>query len=126
MTEVKCRYETPYCTIYGKYDYSRITLTFEEDMARTDEERIYHDEFWFCDSNDRCPISHYTRPNDAPKHLSNPTCIYCSHKYGEFAKYVKNYSYDSRGLIIGREHYDLGEIKYLEIDGRILIGGDEA
>ena len=110
MTEVKCRCTVPYCTIYGRYDYRR----------------VHHNEEWFCDSNEGCDIDRYTRPNDAPKLLYNPECIYCSHEYMEFAKYVKNYSYDSEGLTIGRDFYALCEIEYLEIDGRILIGGDEA
>ena len=124
MTEIKCRYETPYCTVYDQYFPGPIYLNHDYGYIG-DNGRLHHDEFWFCDSNKHCPISHYTRPNDAPKLYINPTCVYCSHKYGEFAKYVKNYSYDSEGLTIGRDFYALCEIEYLEIDGRILIGGDE-
>ena len=108
MTEVKCRYAVPYCTFYGKYDHRR----------------VYHSETWFCDDDTECDIGRYTRPNDAPEHLACPTCVYCSYEYGEFAKYVKNYSYGSEGLTIGRVFYELGEIEYLEIDGRVLIGGE--
>ena len=109
MTKIKCRWIKPYCAY--NYGYTR----------------IHHDEYWDCDSSDRCYEGKYTEPENAK--VINPRCIYCKYDKGEFEKTVKRYSYEYGELKVAGETYTENEIEYLEIDGRVLIeqknGGEE-
>lgn len=124
MTEIKCRYSIPYCYYYGKWS----------------KERVYHDEFWWCDDNRRCHIGKYEKPpgSDKPHEyidengkriatlgIINPTCIHCRREKGEFSTTVKRYSWENGTLTIGKRVLDESEVDYLEVDGRVLIGKPE-
>lgn len=104
MAHIKCRYHTTHC-------------------MRDGYRRIDHDERWFCDSDECC--ENYIRPYDAK--VSNPECVNCYYRNGEFEKTIKRYEYDEDGgLILSKgEYYNPLDIDYLEIDGRILVGGDD-
>ena len=110
MTHIKCRYSIPYCMYHGRYS----------------AERVYHDEFWDCDSNLQCEHSKYTKPDEIPTHngyeLANPRCVFCKYRSGEFEKSVKRYEYCDGTLKIGNDIYYEHDIDYLEIDGRLLVG----
>ena len=99
MAYIRCRYNTPYCEINRK--------------------RIHHNEDWWCDSNDECESCQYTKPENAT--AINPTCIYCKWVGGWFEKVVRSFDYTDGCLTIGKTEYRELEIKYLEIDGRVLI-----
>ena len=102
MTRIKCRYSIPYCSYHGKH------------------ERVYHNEYWWCDTDEQCIDGVYTPPPDS--NVINPTCTWCGHYVGEFEKTVKRYEFENGDLKVGGSIYYLNEIEYLEIDGRILIG----
>ena len=99
MAKIKCRATIPYC------EFDR-------------HKRLFHDAYWFCDSDDGCDIGRYTRPTNARE--CNPICIYCEDKHEEFEKNVNSYEYDG-DLKIGKKTYRACEIDYLEIDGRVLV-----
>ena len=110
MAHIKCRYEVPYCTIGRK------------------SERIEHDEYWFCDSEDLCyDYSWRDHPAELKQALSgviNPVCDYCEYRSGEFEKDLKNYTFENGYLTARGIKLDSREINYLEIDGRVLIEED--
>lgn len=104
MANIKCRYRIPYCEYHNEH------------------ERLFHNEFWWCDHNDWCAIGKYSKhPQDA---IVNGQCIYCQYENGEFEKTVKNYEYINGELKIGNKKYTYHDIIYLEIDGRVLIEED--
>lgn len=55
----------------------------------------------------------------------NAQCMYCRYEDGEFEKDVKQYEYINGTLIMGQKIFYPDEIKYLEIDGRTLVGEKE-
>lgn len=108
MAKIKCRYVVPYC-------------------GRSNE-RLHHDEYWWCDSNDHCEIGEYTKPSSSD--VVNPTCVWCKDVYGEFENTFDEYEYLDGDLHISFEQYPIpdyadNEIIYLEIDGRVLKGGND-
>ena len=108
MAKIKLRYSIAYCSN---------ALRFQDDYNRDDE--IQFDEFWWCDPYDGC--SYYKRPEDAGI-IANPRCAYCNFRNGEFEKTVRSYDYYDGYLTVAGRKYTPFEIKYLEIDGRILKG----
>lgn len=113
MAHIKCRYSIPYCSRWGLCEYSRLEW----------------DEYNFCSATEECrsEYSNYERPINAEPTLSNPTCLHVVYKNGEFEKTVQRYEYtEDNGLILSKgEHYNPCDLEYLEIDGRILLGGVE-
>lgn len=105
MAHIKCRCSIPYCTYCGH------------------NTRQIHDDYWWCDSNDGCECGAYSKPEGSTK--INPLCEYCVHKYGEFEKDAKQYEYINGTLKMGQKIFYPGDIAYLEIDGRILVGEKE-
>ncbi len=105
MAHIKCRYTFPYCSYCG--------------------ERVWHDEYWYCDGPDGGCVGKYTRPKNEDPKVFNPTCVYCRYEIGEFEKTVRNYEYEYGRLTIGNRVYEEAEIKYLEIDGRKIANYDE-
>lgn len=105
MAHIKCRYSIPYCEYHNRHS------------------RLEHDEYWWCDSNVNCDIGKYD--GDTNGDLVNPTCLYCDHEHGEFEKTVKRYSYEDGRVTVGNKRFLESEIKYLEIDGRLLINEGE-
>lgn len=112
MAKIKCRYSIPYCDN---------ALRFQDDDYDHDDE-LHFDEFVWCDPFGGC--EYYQRPEDADEELFNPLCKYCKFREGEFEKTVKNYKYYDGTLTIAGREYTSYEIDYLEIDGRVLVGGD--
>lgn len=108
MTSIKCRYTIPYCTCYGFGNHTR----------------VYHDEFWGCDTDLYCPKNSYRPPKDTK--VLNPQCVYCKYQSGEFEKTVKRYKYEDGILTVARNTYLEHEIDYLEIDGRTLVKSKES
>ena len=100
MARIKCRYTIPYCEYNGRH------------------EQQFHNEYWFCDSNDGCDIGQYTESED-PDAL-NPTCVFRKNRYGEFELDVDSYIYDG-DLTINEVEFREWDILYLEIDGRVLV-----
>ena len=101
MTNIKCSYSMPYCMFNNT--------------------RVYHGEYWWCDTNDGCETGDYERPDGAPLNLANPICKYCEVLRGEFEKNVKRYEYKNGCLLISGMKLFEDDIDYLEIDGRVLV-----
>ena len=104
MAIIKCRFSVPYCEYHQRH------------------EPIEHDEYWWCDDNEYCPVGEYTRSSTDYSFI-NPVCKYCKEEYGEFEKTVKSYEFNG-DLKIGKKTYNRYDIEYLEIDGRVLVGGE--
>lgn len=104
MAHIKCRYKKEYC---GS------TQRFNEYRKPCDPEKGDTD---ICS----CAECEYDSWN-------NIVCEYAYYEPAEFEKTVKNYEIGlgeiDPVLHIGRQYID--HITYLEIDGRVLIGGDE-
>lgn len=115
MAHIKCRYSIPYCTIWGCCDYTR--LEWDDRNHCFDK-----DECW-CDGG----VSHYERPRNADPNNLFPLCDHVQYQNGEFEKTVRRYEYTPEsGLYFSeKEYYNASDIDYLEIDGRILVGGDD-
>lgn len=101
MAHIKCRFEKPVCAL-GAY-----VLEFP------------------CEGDDLC--EHYVA--SIPDMIGS-RCNNCFAKKREFEKTVKKYEYecdenDIGWLFIGNRQIDLGNIEYLEIDGRILINEEK-
>ena len=106
MTRIKCRYSVPMCLRRG-----------------WPGERVYHDRFWVCDNNDCCIQDNagYEKPTNS--NIIGDVCVYCKYEKGEFEKVVKRYSYEYGDLTVCGKTYEESAIDYLEIDGRVLVGG---
>ena len=114
MATIKCEYIRTYCSIYGRYDYKE----------------VFHNEDWFCDSNEWCEFGKYERPVTADKKLINPVCKHCQYKTVRFEKSYKQYElsidkFHDGYLEIGKKTIDLYAVKYLEIDGKVYINEEE-
>lgn len=111
MAKIKCRYSIPYCDN---------ALNFQDNYDGDDE--LHFNKFWQCDAFAGC--EYYERPENTKS--INPSCKYCKFREGEFEKIVQNYEYYDGTLTIDEDdrEYTLYEIDYLEIDGRVLAGGD--
>lgn len=100
MAHIKCKYQIPYCGTKDRLNY------FQKP----------------CDPN-----VGYTYPCDTAYYDMSYGCEHRIFVDAEFEKDAKNYEVVLEEvdpvLKVGRNYYS--DITYLEIDGRILIGGDE-
>ncbi len=112
MAHIKCRYFKAFCQVAKWYS--------------SDCERKWS-EYWWCDDDSQCSIGQYKKPENCG-YVVNPRCSHAFTKDYEFEGNYKRYKYsDESGLEISGKSIPYFHIKYLEIDGRILIeleGGD--
>lgn len=104
MAHIKCRYIEPRC-IYGDYSVSGCICHHPYDGGACE----YFEDHW--------------RENE--KIIVSDWCRYARESTVVFERDYKRFHYDSDGLEIGRKFIDSSDIKYLEIDGQVLIDESE-
>lgn len=104
MAHIKCRYEKGYCGAAQRLNYFRKPC--DPETGETDV----------------CAGAEYSYDS-----WNNVVCECMYYALAEFEKTTKDYDISlgeyNPVLRIGKKHYS--EILYLEIDGRVLIGGDQ-
>lgn len=105
MAHIKCRYTRLYC----EYDGERKAVSNECDWDGS------------CDGK-YVPDQGQMTCKGLP--VINPPCKYLVAIHREFEKDARQYEYDEGDLKVGRQWYCADEIEYLEIDGRVLKGGE--
>lgn len=105
MAHIKCRYTRLYCEYGG-------------------ERKEVSDE---CECDGSCSGKYAPDPGRMTYKgipVINPPCKYLGAIHREFEKDARQYEYDEWGLKVGRQWYYADKIEYLEIDGRVIKGGE--